>query len=516
MKAIKIYPGIWFAIVFSIVVLSCKEEHVNLLPQSPSLSQPFINAIQVNTNTSLIWQKVTDPNGDEIVYNVFLGTDSLNMPLLGSKLKETSFSPTLLPHEKYFWKVVASDGNGGEAESSVWNFSTDNYAPDTVILNYPKNEPDIVDYMMNFSWLASSDRDGDELYYRLFVDTLPEPQKMVVEQTELNFEMTLTPNTNYFWKVIVIDKFGGEKASEIMSFTTKMGPPSDFTLLGPKNSVYIIRPYFVFLNWNASQAYAGTYPIITYDLYLDTIPDLRTAFVSEMRDTSYKLTQLNLNTTYYWKVVAKDEQGNLVESEMWSFYVEEPQLKTGLVTDPRDRHVYKTVTIGDETWMAENLNYYIPDNSYCYNDSSSYCDVYGKFYNWETAMTACPEGWSVPTVQQWDALIESVATYGYSGQEGVALKSETGWKVKEGSSTSATVNGTNALGFNVLPSGRMTANGYMDLGFEAQFWTSTPEYVKGMDAVAYYHFRWYYDTVHHASTLSRSDIYKNVRCIKNK
>ncbi len=88
--------------------------------------------------------------------------------------------------------------------------------------------------------------------------------------------------------------------------------------------------------------------------------------------------------------------------------------KTGSFRDPRDRNEYKTIRVGGTTWMAENLNYRIRNDSRCYQRHPTACRNFGRLYNQKAATRACPDGWRLPYLDDWVNLLES---FGYRYHE---------------------------------------------------------------------------------------------------
>ena len=138
------------------------------------------------------------------------------------------------------------------------------------------------------------------------------------------------------------------------------------------------------------------------------------------------------------------------------------EITYGTLTDDRDGKTYKTVVIGKQTWMAENLNFETRF-SYCYENNDENCAKYGRLYKWEFAMEACPAGWGVPSLEEFQALVAAVGGLPMAGK---VLKSTEGWK--DGG------NGSDEYGFAALPAGYMQEDStFHNEGEYAQFWSTS-------------------------------------------
>ncbi len=106
----------------------------------------------------------------------------------------------------------------------------------------------------------------------------------------------------------------------------------------------------------------------------------------------------------------------------------------GTMKDSRDGKTYKTVKIGNQVWMAENLNYQT-DESKCYDNKPENCDKYGRLYVWGEAVTACPDGWHLPNNQEFEDLKTLAGQKaGDIDKAGTVLKSTTSWNDYKGES----------------------------------------------------------------------------------
>ena len=156
---------------------------------------------------------------------------------------------------------------------------------------------------------------------------------------------------------------------------------------------------------------------------------------------------------------------------------------------------FKTVKIGNQTWMAENLNIET-GNSKCYDNDPANCQKYGRLYDLKAAKTACPSGWKLPSKEEWDVLVDFAGGEQAAGKK---LKAKSGWENNG--------NGTDEFGFSALPGGWNSGGSFDNVGKDGHWWSTPPE--------AYNQYMLYnYDYV--GSDFGDWDGYLlSVRCIQN-
>ena len=219
-----------------------------------------------------------------------------------------------------------------------------------------------------------------------------------------------------------------------------------------------------------------------------------------------------------------------------------PEIAYDSMTDPRDGQIYKTVKIGNQVWMAENLNYAdsvktpsLLKHSWCYKNKTENCAVAGRLYTWAAAIDSvkfatdadnpqdcgygktctlpakvqgiCPDGWHLPTKTEWETLF--IEAGGKSTAE-KNLKSQNGWDIS---------NGTDAFGFSAIPAG--LGRTWIPEGFYffykgdyAFFWSAT-ESIEYIGNIRAYSMELDYD--YELENLDGSDkaFAYSVRCLKD-
>lgn len=186
-----------------------------------------------------------------------------------------------------------------------------------------------------------------------------------------------------------------------------------------------------------------------------------------------------------------------------------PAVRYDSIIDIRDRQVYKTVEIGNQVWMAQNLNYadtakaIFKDSSWCYDNNPRNCALEGRLYTWTVAKDSlCPEGYHLPDTTEWNELFASV---GGTANAGTVLRSLLGWD---------DVGGTDDFGFSVVAVGERYHSGSFDSeGSKAYLWTATslPDDSENSAIATYF--------VENAAVSFKKNFKDNgasVRCVKDK
>ena len=198
------------------------------------------------------------------------------------------------------------------------------------------------------------------------------------------------------------------------------------------------------------------------------------------------------------------------------------KVQYGALKDSRDGKVYRTLQIGSQTWMAQNLSW-AAVGSVCPEDSLGGCPKYGRLYSWTTAMELpdsfltrkwsgslprkgiCPEGWHVPSTAEWITLWDAV---GGTTAAMTIMRSNLGWT---DAFDRPLAGGSDSVGFRVIPAGQGFIREAMGTGQTASFWSATES-----DSVDAFYWEFYYliNRVTQRTYYGKDDA-NSLRCVKN-
>ncbi len=262
-------------------------------PAAPYLDAPPNGDIGLPGAVGLTW----NASDGATSYDVYFGT-AASPPLVTTTTRANYSTSTLTEGTTYYWRVVAKNA-GGSNTSATWSFTTQ-AAP---VLSAPANGATGVLVAPTLTWSASIGATSYDVYF----GTAPSPPLVTSTTGTSHYPSTLTAGTTYYWRIAAKNS-RGSNTSATWSFTTQAAPWTP-VLSAPANGAtgVLVAPT---LTWSASIG------ATSYDVYFGTAPSPLLAMSTT--GTSYSPWTLTEGTTYYWRVVAKNDGGSNA-SATWSF-----------------------------------------------------------------------------------------------------------------------------------------------------------------------------------------------------
>ncbi len=218
--------------------------------------------------------------------------------------------------------TMISCGGGGSASEAEEELDV-NTAPTIPSQVYPLNNTVCIDNNIIFEWNASTDAEGNRISYKIEISENSSFSPILETQTSFSESklITLIKGKSFYWRIKAIDSQSAESDySAVSQFLTEGDGVSNHlpfapTLVAPELNAEIDGTSTT-LSWSASDIDGDT---LTYDVYLDTNEDPTTLVSENLSETTFNATNLTAASTYYFKVVVKDDKGGVSVGQVWSF-----------------------------------------------------------------------------------------------------------------------------------------------------------------------------------------------------
>jgi hypothetical protein len=301
--------------------------------QPPNVScdpVPASNATEIAVNTTLSWGCTTDPDGDSVSCDVYLGTAS--DPPLVATVPDSSYTPpsALAEGTRYYWRIEARDEHGAVAASPVWHFDTVTAPP----LNDPPSVPalpitpedgaSVIGVTTLLTWSGGEDPDGDPVSHLVRCGTANPPPDLRTVSVRSTLSPTLAFSTTYYWQIVARDDHGHDTPGPIWSFSTLGAPnqtPTAPCNLSPDDDSNDV-PVGTSFTWEC-----GTDPDsdpVTFVIYLEENGGGSPDSVATTTERTYTPPAPLANSSHYtWRVRARDNRGGQALSSLHSFDTED-------------------------------------------------------------------------------------------------------------------------------------------------------------------------------------------------
>lgn len=473
----------------------------NVAQGKPGLNAPtnLQAAFPTDTKARLTW---VDNTAYETGFEIEMSSDRTNYSVVKTVNSNTT---TTEIDAIYFTNVTYSFRVRAKTVNNYSNYS--NVAENKPILNTPANlvVTFISDTKARLTW---TDNTTFETGFEIERDA-NSANFIIVKTVDANVT-TADIDDNYRFGIPYTFRIRAKTNNNYSSYSSPVIcglNPRVPELTSPLNNS-INQSMFLSLTWSVSSGAAS------YTLQVSTSSQFSNYVYNQsgLTSTSQQLTELQPSTTYFWRVSAANTFGNSNWSSVWSF-------KTKIPCDGVDSvlyagKTYKTVTIGSQCWLTENLDlgtmipvYQNASNNgviekYCLDDKIENCTPYGGLYQWSEAMAysklpgakgICPDGWHIPTKAEFEMLQSEVN----NSRDALLVKGE--------------LSGNNSSGFSALMAGiRYDVGYYINLGYQTNYWTSN-EY----NVFYAYYMNLYYSNIFININYELKNFGYSVRCVKD-
>jgi hypothetical protein len=277
----------------------------NFAPSAPSPVSPPNGTSNVPYSINLQWA-ATDPENDPLTYDLYFGT-AANPPLVTSGLTATSYPLSLAAATTYRWKVVAHDPFSHSTTGAIWSFTTLTNRPSQPANPGPANQAINTGTNVTLSWQATNP-DGGALTYKVYLGTSPAPPLVASDLPDASYIANgLLPGGQYYWKIVPRNSVGAETDGSVWTFNTSQNTLPVIVSSIPVDAATNV-PTSATLFWTGSDP--NPQPL-TYDLYFGVVtPPAEPPLVAQGLTRAFYVPQsLELNTTYYWRVIPHDPLG---------------------------------------------------------------------------------------------------------------------------------------------------------------------------------------------------------------
>ena len=283
-------------------------------PGAAESPDPYEAQTSVSIDADLDWTDCADTDS----YDVYFGKSS-DPPYYGSSTTSDYTLPDLEYNTQYYWKITAKNDCGNRTSSKVWDFTTgDEPCPIPATASNPDPSDGMTGETINadLDWADCTDTDSYDVYF----GTSSDPS-YYGNTTESSYSLSeLDYSTQYYWKIVAKNDCGNSASSNVWAFTTGDEPD---TCPIPGAAAINADPYDgqTGESINADLHWTDCANTNSYDVYFGTSSD--PPYYGNTTESSYSLSELDYNTKYYWKIVAKNDCGNSTSSNVWDFTTED-------------------------------------------------------------------------------------------------------------------------------------------------------------------------------------------------